>query len=102
MSLYGMIEKVPEFYMVALINSSFVSYYVDSFINNTQTFQINDARQIPIIIPSEKELLEISTIFNEAVKLKKKEFKTSILQIEELNSLQCELDKTVASIYKIN
>ena len=102
MSLYGMIEKVPEFYMVALINSSFVSYYVDSFINNTQTFQINDARQIPIIIPSEKELLEISTIFNEAVKLKKKEFKTSILQIEELNSLQCELDKIVASIYRIN
>ena len=79
-----------------------MSYYVDSFINNTQTFQINDARQIPIIIPSEKELLEISTIFNEAVKLKKKEFKTSILQIEELNSLQCELDKIVASIYRIN
>lgn len=102
MSLYGMIETVPEFYMVALINSSFVSYYVDSFINNTQTFQINDARQIPIIIPSEKQLLEISTIFNEAVKLKKKEFKTFILQIEELNSLQCELDKIVASIYKIN
>lgn len=97
-----MIETVPEFYMVALINSSFVSYYVDSFINNTQTFQINDARQIPIIIPSEKELLEIRTIFNGAVKLKKKEFETSILQTEELNSLQYELDKIVASIYKIN
>lgn len=102
MSLYGMIETVPEFYMVALINSSFVSYYVDSFINNTQTFQINDARQIPIIIPFEKELLEIRTIFNGAVKLKKKEFETSILQTEELNSLQYELDKIVASIYKIN
>lgn len=97
-----MIETVPEFYMVALINSSFVSYYVDSFINNTQTFQINDARQIPIIIPSEKELLEIRTIFNGAVKLKKKEFETSILQTEELKSLQYELDKIVASIYKIN
>ena len=97
-----MIETVPEFYMVALINSSFVSYYVDSFINNTQTFQINDARQIPIIIPSEKELLEIRTIFNGAVKLKKKEFETSILQTEDLNSLQHELDKIVASIYKIN
>ena len=102
MSLYGMIETVPEFYMVALINSSFVSYYVDSFINNTQTFQINDARQIPIIIPFEKELLEIRTIFSGAVKLKKKEFETSILQTEELNSLQYELDKIVASIYKIN
>lgn len=102
MSLYGMIEAAPESYMVALINSSFISYYVDSFINNTQTFQINDARQIPIIIPSIKELSVINSIFNDAIKLKKIEFNSSILQTEELNSLQCKLDEVVNSIYGIN
>lgn len=65
MSLYGMIEKVPEFYMVSLINSSFVSYYVDSFINNTQTFQINDARQITITFYTTKKRAESTQLGNE-------------------------------------
>ena len=102
MSLYGTIEMVPEFYIVALINSSFMSYYVDSFINNTQTFQINDARQIPIIVPTAKELATINSIFSEGVKLKKKEFSSSIELSVELNSLQRKLDEIVDSIYVVD
>lgn len=93
---------VPEFYIVALINSSFMSYYVDSFINNTQTFQINDARQIPIIVPTAKELATINSIFSEGVKLKKKEFSSSIELSVELNSLQRKLDEIVDSIYVVD
>jgi len=33
-----------------------MSQYVDNFVNNTQTFQINDARQIPIVVPSFEQL----------------------------------------------
>ena len=65
MSLYGMIEKVTEFYMASLINSLFVSYYVDSFINNTQTFQISDARQIPIAFYTTKKRAESAQLGNE-------------------------------------
>lgn len=50
MSLFTM-TSLPDWYFVALINSEFISLYVDNFINNTSHFQINDARQLPIIIP---------------------------------------------------
>ena len=62
MSLYSLTNRVPAFYFVCLINSNSISFYVDGFINNTQTFQINDARQIPIIIPTEKELEELKLV----------------------------------------
>lgn len=56
MSLYGLSKKVPEYYIISIINSKFMSQYVDNFVNNTQTFQINDARQIPIVVPSFEQL----------------------------------------------
>ena len=49
MSIFGVCDKVPEKYILCVINSTLISYYVDTFVNNTQTFQINDARQLPII-----------------------------------------------------
>lgn len=50
MSLFTQVE-IPDWYFVCLINSKFISFYVDNFINSTSHFQINDARQLPIVIP---------------------------------------------------
>ena len=104
MSLYGITEIIPEYYFVSLINSSLFSYYVDSFVNNTQTFQINDARQLPIIVPSENVLEKFKYIFDNAIQTKKaffnNEFNTA--QAEELlNLLQSELDDLVYKLYQI-
>ena len=96
MSLYGLTEKVPEYYIICLINSTLMSYYVDNYVNNTQTFQINDARQLPIIIPSHDELYECRSIFNDAIKIKKTTNHT-----EDLRLLQIRLDNTVDKIYSI-
>ncbi|PFS22079.1 DNA modification methylase, partial [Bacillus cereus] len=41
MSLYGLSEQAPEYYIISIINSKFMSRYVNDFVNNTQTFQIN-------------------------------------------------------------
>jgi hypothetical protein len=38
MSLFGLTEKIPEYYIISIINSTFVSEFVEDFINNTQTF----------------------------------------------------------------
>ena len=56
---------------MVLINSTLISYYVDNFVNNTQTFQINDARQLPIIIPGADELLNAADMADAAIKIKK-------------------------------
>ena len=71
MSIFGLTNKVPEDYIIVLINSTLISYYVDNFVNNTQTFQINDARQLPIIIPTLQDIVIAHNIITEAIRIKK-------------------------------
>jgi len=104
MSLYALAEIIPEYFLICLINSKFISYYVNDFVNNTQTFQINDARQLPIIIPSQGNLLKFETLFNSAIEIKRKHFsnKLSMNEVEIcLNEIQRKLDSMVAELYGI-
>ena len=96
MSLYGLTTKVPEYYIICLINSTLMSYYVDNYVNNTQTFQINDARQLPIIVPSPDELKELRDIFDNAISIK-----TTTNNPDDLHRLQLRLDNIVDRIYSI-
>ena len=96
MSLYGLTTKVPEYYIICLINSTLMSYYVDNYVNNTQTFQINDARQLPIIVPSPDELKELRYIFDNAISIK-----TTTNNPDDLHRLQLRLDNIVDRIYSI-
>lgn len=104
MSLYGICDIVPEYYIIALINSTFISQFVDDFINNTQTFQINDARQLPIVILDNQTLKNIKNIFERAVLLKKDTFKNPVLKNKndiELEKIQRQLDSIVERIYNL-
>ena len=67
MSIFGVCDKVPEKYILCVINSTLISYYVDTFVNNTQTFQINDARQLPIIVPTSEQLSFCSALAKAAI-----------------------------------
>ena len=77
MSLFTMTE-LPDWYYVSMINSEFISLYVDNFINNTSHFQINDARQLPIIIPSPRELEIFREISEVSIAAKKAIFSSAI------------------------
>lgn len=96
MSLYAMGETIPEYYIICLINSTFMSYYVDTFVNNTQTFQINDARQLPVIIPDKKTINDFEEIFNNAIAIKTGKSNG------KLNEIQNRLDKSIASLYQLS
>lgn len=98
MSLFGMSDMVPEDYIIALINSTLFSYYVDTFVNNTQTFQINDARQLPIIIPT-TTLVDIAhRIVDQAIEIKKD---CTCEKDTQLNSLQNTVDSWAMGIYNL-
>ena len=47
----------PQF-ITAVCNADFISKYTEGFVNSTVIFQINDCRQIPIVIPSKEGLRE--------------------------------------------
>lgn len=103
MSLFTM-TKLPDWYYVSLINSEFVSLYVDNFINNTSHFQINDARQLPIIIPNVNELEKFQEISESSIAIKKANFSSAIsdnIAEEKLEKKQVELDQFVLKLYSI-
>lgn len=98
MSLFGMSDMVPEDYIITLINSTLFSYYVDTFVNNTQTFQINDARQLPIIIPT-AILVDIAhRIVNHAIEIKKD---CTSEKETQLTPLQNMVDSWAMGIYNL-
>ena len=104
MSLYGLTQEVPEYYFVTLINSSLFSYYVDSFVNNTQTFQINDARQLPIIYPSQNQLHDVKILFDKALYCKFDFFKNKINKTEmeqKMLEIQSQVDTLIYKLYNL-
>lgn len=102
MSLFSLSDLVPDWFVVCLLNSKYISEYIDEFINNTQHFQINDARIVPIKVPTGAQLLSFKEIFDNAVTIKKQEFNKEKNKNEveiELNNLQNQLDNMVLELY---
>ena len=96
MSLFTM-TSLPDWYYVTLINSEFISLYVDNFINNTSHFQINDARQLPIIIPQKETFESLQKIVTDCISLKKSATTDDFLMGEK----QYELDRLVRLLYGV-
>jgi hypothetical protein len=102
MSLFSQSNLFPEKYLICLLNSYLIYNYKFDFINNTSAFQINDARQIPIIVPSENQKQEFENLFDRAYKIKVQEFDKTISKSEvesKLNEIQEKLDDMVMSLY---
>ena len=96
MSLFTM-TTLPDWYFVALINSEFISLYVDNFINNTSHFQINDARQLPIIIPQKETFESLQKLVADCISLKKTVTTDDFL----MGGKQYELDRLVRLLYGV-
>ena len=96
MSLFT-VTNLPDWYYVALINSEFISLYVDNFINNTSHIQINDARQRPIIIPQKETFESLQKLVADCISLKKTATTDDLLMGEKQN----ELDRLVRLLYGV-
>ena len=105
MSMFTLSPLISDKFAVSLINSKFISEYVSDFVNSTSHFQINDARQIPIIIPTPAQLADFENIFDRAYTIKNNQFDgilTDEAAKEKLKLIQDELDKKVYKLYEIN
>ena len=100
MSLYSQVD-LPNFYFVALLNSKFMYNYLKSFINASVNLQINDFRQIPIIIPSPEQLRAFEALFDEAYAAQRAKFERGIDSTEILKSVQERLDTAVYALYAL-
>jgi len=70
-----------------------MSYYVKNFITSTHTLQINDGRLVPLIVPTNEELIKYEMIIDEIITAKK-------LSIEsDTTDLESEIDHLVYELY---
>ena len=98
MSLCCATEAITSQYITAICNADFISKYTEGFVNSTVIFQINDCRQIPIIIPTNEELKEFENLFKEAKMIMLKWDESSMIKLKELK--EC-LDKAVLQLYRL-
>lgn len=92
---------LPDWYYVCLINTDLMSLYVDNFINNTSHFQINDARQTPVVIPSENHLKRLEILFSEAHDEQIRSLTQGIRNNSALLIIQNKIDEVVNGLYQI-
>ena len=100
MSLTSVIDNIPNFYFITLLNSNLLFDYYREFINCTVNIQINDIRQLPIIIPNNKQIEKFKKLFDKIYYITKNESdletkKADILALEKL------LDLYVNDLYSI-
>lgn len=98
MSLCCATDIITSQYITAICNADFISKYTEGFVNSTVIFQINDCRQIPIIIPTDLELAELEAIFEEAKSVMIKSGDNAKTKLKEIKA---RLDKTVLQLYHL-
>ena len=79
-----------------------MSFYVDNFINNTSHFQINDARQTPIVIPTLEQMDDFESIYNRAYNAQTNDYISETERYTILQSVQRELDNAVMKLYDVS
>ena len=102
MSLSSVNPKIDDRYLVCLINSKFIAEYQENFLNNTSHFQINDARKLPVIVPSKELSQKFVDIFINTEKVKKNFFNGKISEEEQnnlLSKIEIDNDLLVEKIY---
>lgn len=104
MSLMTVETNVSNRYIIGLLNSNFIFDYYRVFVNCTVNIQINDLRQIPILIPTPEELYKLVLLVNNAVKVKKLallENRANFQLSKLLESIEKEIDIKICQLYRI-
>lgn len=103
MSLFPLANLCSSKYIIALLNSNLLFDFYREFINCSVNIQINDIRQVPIIIPSSAQLRNVENSVIEAINCRvaldsndKSESASNFLE-----NIEKELDGIVNSIYLI-
>lgn len=104
MSLMPILEELSSKFIIGLLNSNLIFDYYREFVNCIVIIQINDIRQIPIVIPQKEQLKVFESLVDKAISIKK-----SALEIDSetdcidsiLLLIEDEFDHAVLSLYRI-
>lgn len=85
-----------DYYLLGLLNSRFMSYFIKAFITSTHTLQINDGRLIPVKVPTSTERDQVESIVAEILTRKQ------TAPEADTTALIAELDRLVYRLYRLS
>lgn len=97
-------KLLSDKFLCCVLNSFLNNRLTESFINFTVNFQMNDARQIPIIIPTKEELKAFEKKYDQCFAIQEEYFTGEIDKAEARNQLrpiEAEIDEMVNKLYGI-
>ena len=71
MSLMPIMAELSSKFIIGLLNSNLIFDYYREFVNCTVNIQINDIRQIPIVLPQREQLKVFELLVDKAISIKK-------------------------------
>ena len=104
MSLIPILPELSSKFIIGLLNSDLIFDYYREFVNCTVNIQINDIRQIPIVVPQKVELKTFESLVDKDISVKKSALEidsetdcidTNLLLVEK------EIDNAMLSLYRI-
>lgn len=104
MSLMSIRSDLSSKFIIGLLNSNLIFDYYREFVNCTVNIQINDIRQIPIIIPNSENVKFMEDLVNKAIKIKKSALEkgSEAGYIDDgLLLVEQEIENVVLSLYRI-
>lgn len=104
MSLMPIVPELSSKFIIGLLNSNLLFDYYREFVNCTVNIQINDIKQIPIIIPEKRELNIFESFVDKAISIKRSaiEINSEADSIEsDLLFIENEIDNAVLLLYRI-
>ena len=103
MSLFPLSNLCSSKYIIALLNSNLLFDFYREFVNCSVNIQINDIRQVPIIIPSTSQLKDIEVAVIKAIdcRIAQDRNDNSVLNSDTLKNIENDIDGYVNSIYLI-
>ena len=102
MSLCSIVDVLPNYFIITLLNSELMFDYYREYINCTVNIQINDIRQLPIRIPTKEQLENCKPLYNKAVTLKHSVFSNIVSEMEiekELTEIEQKMNEFVYKLY---
>lgn len=104
MSLMPILEELSSKFIIGLLNSNLIFDYYREFVNCTVNIQINDIRQIPIVIPQKEQLKVFESLVDKAISIKKYALEIDS-ETDSIDSnlllIEDEIDHAVLSLYRI-
>lgn len=97
MSLMTLYSYLTNAYFVSILNTNLLFDYYREFINCTVNIQINDLRQIPVVIPDTTQKESVEELFRTIYEHKQKGNSASFT----LSELESKMDEIVEAIYNL-